>query len=74
MSNPEEALQTLAMYPGQLITRMPDRERMRFEAAVAAMQGILASDNWCHGGGAAVVRNAVLVADALLAELAKEKL
>jgi hypothetical protein len=63
----------LEMRPGQMITMGPDRERMRFEAAVAAMQGMMAA-----GEGAPFITDdipsaAVRLADALLAELAKEK-
>jgi hypothetical protein len=51
--------------------RDEDRERMRFEAAVAAMQGLLASE-WSVKPET-VAGDAVAMADALLAELAKEK-
>jgi hypothetical protein len=61
---------------GAMATPQPrdeDRERMRFEAAVAAMQGMMAA-----GEGAPFITDdipsaAVRLADALLAELAKEK-
>lgn len=59
---------------GAIATPQPrdeDRERMRFEAAVAAMQGLLASE-WSVKPET-VAGDAVAMADALLAELAKEK-
>lgn len=56
---------------GAIATPQPRRERMRFEAAVAAMQGLLASE-WSVKPET-VAGDAVAMDDALLAELAKEK-
>lgn len=62
----------LEMRPGQMITLEPDRELMRFEAAVAAMQGIISATGLSlrHHD---VAERSMVCADALLAELAKER-